>query len=361
MDEVPDRPRKGRGAVSNPGGRFEPLSRAAVDDGWEVAEEDPPPLRTVVRTDTSRTVIARNDSPDVPFDRSINPYRGCEHGCVYCFARPTHAYLGLSPGLDFETRLFAKDDAPALLERELRRPGYEPRPIMLGANTDPYQPVERDREITRGILRVLDAFNHPVAIATKSVLVCRDLDILAPMAARGLASVGVSVTTLDHRLARTMEPRAATPARRLEAITRLSEAGVPVSVLAAPMIPGLNDAELESILKASARAGAGSAAYILLRLPLELKDLFTEWLRAHVPNRAERVLGLMRESRGGRLYVAEFGSRMRGTGVHAELLEKRFELACRRLGLRTARPPEAALETGLFSPPPTAGDQLTLL
>ena len=301
MDEpLPAMPVKGRGAVSNPAGRFEAESRHAVDDGWDL-DEDLPPLRTTVTEDTCRTVISWNDSPDLGFDRSINPYRGCEHGCVYCYARPTHAFLGLSPGLDFETRLFAKSDAPALLENELRKPSYRCRTIMLGANTDPYQPIERQHMITRRILEVLAAHNHPVAIATKSALVRRDIDILAPMAAKGLASVGVSITTLDRGLARTLEPRAATPARRLETIRVLSDAGIPTRVMAAPMIPFLNDAELERILEAAAGAGAVGANYILLRLPLELKGLFTEWLETHAPGKASHVLNRLRESRDGML------------------------------------------------------------
>jgi DNA repair photolyase len=314
-----------------------------------------------VTLEKPRTVISRNTSPDVPFDRSINPYRGCEHGCVYCFARPAHAYMGLSPGLDFESRLFAKPDAAVVLERELRQPGYTPRTIMLGANTDPYQPIERNLEITRRILQVLDAFNHPVAIATKSALVTRDLDIIGPMAARRLASVGISVTTLDTDLARRMEPRAASPMRRLATIARLAEAGVPVTVLAAPMIPALNDAELERILEAAAGAGAGAASYILLRLPLELKDLFSQWLEAHAPGRARHVLNNLRQSRDGNLYVAGYGERMRGSGHFADLLEQRFTLACRRLGLSAARPAEFNLDATIFKPPPKAGQQLRLL
>ncbi len=352
---------KGRGAATNPAGRYERQTRFAVDDGWDLDEDGPPPLRTSVTFEKPRTVISRNTSPDVPFDRSVNPYRGCEHGCVYCFARPAHAYMGLSPGLDFETRLFAKPDAAAVLERELRRPGYTPQPLMLGANTDPYQPIERDLEITRQILRVLDAFNHPVAIATKSALITRDVDIIGAMAARGLASVGVSVTTLDKDLARRLEPRAATPMRRLAAIARLAEAGVPVAVLAAPMIPALNDAELERILEAAAGAGAGAANYILLRLPLELKDLFIQWLETHAPGKARHVLNNLKQSRDGNLYVSGFGQRMRGAGPFADLLEQRFKLACKRLGLNAARPAEFNPNLSLFKPPPKAGEQLRLL
>ena len=359
-DRVPDRPRKGRGAVSNRSGRFEAAQREAVDDGWHWAEdeEETPPLRTTVTADTSRTVISWNRSPDLPFDRSINPYRGCEHGCIYCFARPTHAYLGLSPGLDFETRLIAKFGAPALLAKELGARGYRCAVMALGTNTDPYQPVEREYRITRGVLEVLAAFEHPVAIVTKSALVTRDLDILAPMAAKNLAAVFVSVTTLDRALARRLEPRATTPGRRLAAIEQIARAGVPVGVMAAPMIPALNDSEMEAILAAARDAGATSAAYIPLRLPLEIKDLFGEWLAAHAPNRANRVLSLIRQMRGGRLNDPEFGRRMRGTGPYAELLRRRFHLACRRLGLNQR---DWRLDVTRFRPPPRVGEQLSLL
>ncbi|BBK44830.1 radical SAM protein [Allostella vacuolata] len=358
MDEVADRARKGRGAVSNPTGRYEAGQRVAVDDGWGSADADPPPLRTTVGIDATRRIITTNDSPDIPFDQSINPYRGCEHGCVYCFARPTHAWLGLSPGLDFESKLFAKPEAAALLEKELRHPRYRCRPIAMGTNTDPYQPVERGMQVTRRILEVLSAFEHPVTIVTKSALVLRDLDLLAPMAARGLAAVAVSVTTLDRDLARRMEPRAATPERRLETIRALAAAGVPAGVMAAPMIPALNDWELERILEASAAAGATTAGYVLLRLPLELDQLFTEWLHEHAPGRAAHVLAIVREMRGGKTYDSRWGQRMRGTGVHADLLAKRYQLAARRLGL-TRR--DWRLDTSRFRPPPRAGDQLSLL
>ena len=359
MDQpLPDNPRKGRGAVSNRGGRYEAEERFATDDGWGGADAEPERLATTVTPDASRTVIARNSSPDVPFDRSINPYRGCEHGCVYCFARPTHAWLGLSPALDFESRLFAKHDAPALLAAELRHPKYQCRVIALGTNTDPYQPIERELGITRGVLQVLSDFNHPVGIVTKSALVRRDADILAPMSAAGLAAVFISVTTLDPGLARRLEPRAPTPARRLAAIAALRDAGVRVGVMAAPMIPGLNDAELEAILAAAADAGAASASYVLLRLPLEIAALFTEWLEAHAPGRAARVMSLVRETRGGKLYDSTFGLRMKGQGPYAELIARRFALAARRNGLAGNR---FALETGLFRPPPRPGDQLSLL
>jgi DNA repair photolyase len=364
-DRIADRARKGRGAVSNRVGRFERHEREAVDDGWrhetaDAADDDLPPLRTTVGIDATRTIIARNQSPDVPFDQSINPYRGCEHGCVYCFARPTHAFLGLSPGLDFETKLLMKPDAAALLDRELRRPGYKPSVIALGTNTDPYQPLERTQRITRSILEVLAAFNHPVGIVTKSALVTRDIDVLAPMAAKRLAHVYVSVTTLDRDLARKMEPRAATPAKRLEAIVALAAAGIPTGVMTAPMIPALNDREMESILEAATAAGATSAGYVVLRLPLEIKNLFQEWLETHFPDRAKHVLNMIRDLRGGELYDATFGARMRGRGPYADLLRKRFKLATQRLKLDSYRE-RWAFDFSLFRPPPKAGEQLRLL
>lgn len=355
---MPDIPRKGRGAISNRTPRFEARARVAIDDGWDGDGEPLPPLRTTVGVDAARRIIATNESPDIPFDRSINPYRGCEHGCIYCFARPTHAYYGLSPGIDFETKLFQKPDAPQLLEQELRNPRYRPAVIVLGANTDPYQPIERDLQLTRRILQVLAEFRHPVAIVTKSPLVLRDLDILAPLAAQSLAMVTLSVTTLDRTLARKMEPRAATPGRRLAAIRALGEAGVPVGVLAAPMIPALNDTELEAILAAAAEAGATSAGYTLLRLPLEIRDLFVEWLEAHFPDRAARVMSLVRNTRGGADYDSRWGLRTRGTGVYADLLATRFRLARRKLGLDKRR---FDLDTDRFQPPPAKGDQLSLL
>jgi DNA repair photolyase len=359
-DSLPDRARKGRGAISNRVGRYEPETREAVDDGWAVGgeDEDLPPLRTSVTIDSTRSIIARNQSPDIGFDRSINPYRGCEHGCVYCFARPTHAYLGLSPGLDFETRLFAKPNAAALLDEELRRPGYRPAVMAIGTNTDPYQPVEREMAIMRSVLETLSAFNHPVGIVTKSALILRDLDLLVPMAKKGLVQVHLSLTTLDRGLARRMEPRAATPGKRLAAIEGLAKAGVPVGVLTAPMIPALNDMEMERLLEAAANAGATTAGYVLLRLPLEIKELFEEWLRTHVPDRADRVLKLVRDTRDGKLYDPTFGRRMSGQGPYAELLGKRFRLACHRLGLNRQR---WRPELSLFRPPPRIGDQLSLL
>ena len=354
-EETTPRPRKGRGAVSNRTGRFEAETRHPIDDGWW-DEPDAPPLRTTLTKDTSRTIITHNDSPDVPFDQSINPYRGCEHGCVYCFARPSHAFLGLSPGLDFETRLFYKPDAAELLEAELRHPSYHCRILALGANTDPYQPVERELLITRRILEVLKAHNHPVGIVTKSTLVLRDRDILAPMAASGLAQVFVSVTTLDRHLARRLEPRAPTPPRRIETIRSLAEAGIPVGVLVAPVIPALTDSEMERILEAARDAGAGSAGYVLLRLPREIKDLFREWLETHAPQKAAHVMSLVREMRAGRDNDPRFGARMRGTGTYARLIAERFRLAAGRLGLDRER---AALDATRFRPPPRAGDQLS--
>jgi DNA repair photolyase len=349
---------RGRGAVSNASGRFERETRVLVDDGWGRDDDPLPPLKTEVTVDSTRTIIARNKSPDISFDRSINPYRGCEHGCIYCFARPTHAYLGLSPGADFESRLFAKPDAAKLLARELSAPNYVPRTIAIGTNTDPYQPLEKRMRIMRGILEVLYEFRHPVGIVTKSALVLRDLDLLAPMAALGLAKVALSVTTLDRKLARTMEPRASTPPRRLEAIRGLREAGVPAGVMFAPVIPALNDEELESVLAAAAEAGAQSAGYVLLRLPLEIKDLFREWLEANEPGRARHVMSLVRSMRGGKDYDRAWHSRMRGTGPYAEMIAKRFQLAVKKLGLnRDSRP----LDLSQFRKPAQAGDQLALL
>jgi DNA repair photolyase len=361
VDTLPDKARKGRGAIANPDGRFERRSHARIDDGWGTAAaecEDPPPIATTVTIDATRTIIARNQSPDIPFSQSINPYRGCEHGCIYCYARPTHAYFGLSTGLDFETRLFAKPDAAVLLAAELRKPGYRPSAIALGTNTDPYQPVEREMKITRSVLETLAAFQHPFSIVTKSALVVRDIDIIAPMAARRMAKVFISVTTLDRDLARKLEPRAATPPRRLEAIRALAEAGVPTGVMNAPIIPALTDWEIERILDAAREAGAASAGYTLMRLPFEIKDLFAQWLEEHAPGKAKHVLSLVRQVRDGRLNDPEFGSRMRGTGPYAELIAKRFRLACNRLGFNKH---DWSLDFTKFSPPPAPGDQLTLL
>ncbi len=349
---------KGRGTLSNVSGRFESTHRVLTDDGWGALDDEPPALKTTVGIDATRTIIARNESPDISFDRSINPYRGCEHGCVYCFARPTHAYLGLSPGQDFEARLFAKPKAAHLLAQELRKPGYKVRTMALGTNTDPYQPIDERYQVTREILKVLSDFNHPVGIVTKSNRVLRDLDILSDMASRNLASVAVSVTTLDRKLARSMEPRAPTPERRIDAIRALASAGVPTAVMTAPMIPALNDHELESILERTREAGALQAGYVVLRLPLEIKDLFREWLEAHEPGRAAHVMSLIRSMRGGKDYDADWGKRMKGTGVYADLIAKRFKLACERLGMNKD---SRLLRTDLFKPPPVKGDQLRLL
>ncbi|TXH04007.1 MAG: PA0069 family radical SAM protein [Nevskiaceae bacterium] len=349
---------RGRGAVSNPEGRFESTRREDFDDGWLIEEPPAAAPDTVVRAEPARSIITRNDSPDIPFERSINPYRGCEHGCVYCFARPSHAYLNLSPGIDFETRLFYKQDAARLLENELRKPGYRCLPINLGSNTDPYQPIERRLGVTRSLLEVLERFRHPVTIVTKSALVERDLDILARMAAAGLASVAISITTLRDELKRTLEPRAPAPAARLRAVRHLREAGVPVFVLAAPIIPCVNDDEIERILEAAAEAGATGAGYVFLRLPHELKDIFRAWLDVHLPQRAEHVMSLIQQSRGGKAYDAAWGQRMRGQGVFADLIAQRFALACRRLALNRVR--DWRLDTAQFRVPPQAGDQMTL-
>jgi len=343
--------RRGRGACSNAAGRYESERRDVFDDGWEsLADLDA--FGTEVREEMARSIIATNDSPDIGFDQSINAYRGCEHGCIYCFARPTHCHLGYSAGIDFETKLTAKVNAAELLEKALSKPSYRVKPIMLGTNTDPYQPVERERRITRSILEVLARTRHPVGIVTKSALVTRDLDILAPMAAEGLVHVGLSVTTLDNRLSRSMEPRASAPAKRLEAIGALSQAGVPVRVMAAPMIPALNDPELERILEAGAARGAQTASYILLRLPLEVAPLFREWLAQTYPDRAQRVMALVRDTRGGKDYDSRFGVRKRGEGPYAQQLAARFRLALRRFGLKRDHPP---LRTELFRPPARSG------
>jgi len=348
---------RGRGALDNPTSRFESQRCVADDDGWDILEQNVPEMPTVVQAELTRTIISSNRSPDVPFEQSINPYKGCEHGCVYCFARPTHAYLGLSPGLDFETRIFSKPDAPALLRRELSKRSYQPRVIALGANTDPYQPAERKLRITRGLLEVLAEFGHPVSIITKSGGVARDLDLLTALAERDLIRVYLSITTLDPSLAGRMEPRAAAPAQRLRALRRLSAAGVPVGVLASPMIPALNDRELESILTAAAEHGARRAGYILLRLPMEVAELFESWLRHHYPGRADKVLGLLRESHDGELYRSDFGTRMEGTGPYADALAQRFRMAARRLGLDQ---PTADLSLEHFTVPGSKRRQLSL-
>ena len=353
----PGSPRqRGRGAAVNPAGRFERFQGEPTDDGWDIADEQPP-LRTEVTVDRSRTILARNTSPDIPFDRSINPYRGCEHGCAYCYARPSHAQLGLSPGLDFETRLIAKPNAPSLLEAALRKPGYRAAPIAIGTNTDPYQPIEKQWRIMRGVLEVLHDHRHPVMITTKGALVMRDVDILGPMGRAGLAHVQVSLTTLDPRLSRAMEPRAAGPAKLLAMIRCLVGAGVPVGVNVAPVIPALTDHEIERVLAAAANAGATRAGYITLRLPLEAGPLFRDWLERYCPDRAALVMGRVRELHGGRDYDPAFGKRMKGEGVHARLIAQRFETGCRRYGLSTGA---RDLRCDLFRLPPRPGDQLSL-
>ena len=348
---------KGRGATINPEGRFERRVRESVDDGWDTPPDaELPKLETTVTEEFAKSIIARNESPDIGFNQSINPYRGCEHGCVYCYARPTHAFLNLSPGLDFETKLFAKVNAAELLRDELSRPGYRCEVIALGANTDPYQPIEREFRITRLILEVLAECEHPVGIATKSSMVERDIDLLAPMAQQRLVSVFVSITTLDHEIARRLEPRAAAPLRRLQTIKRLSEARVPCGVLVAPVIPFLTDSAVEKVLEAAREAGASMAGYVLLRLPYEVKDLFKAWLEEHYPLKASHVMSRVREMRGGKEYDSEFGSRMRGEGEFAELLAKRFKVACQRFGFNQR---DWALDTKRFRPPQMGG-QLAL-
>jgi len=348
--------RRGRAAGVNPTGRFEPISRHIFDDGWETIEELPA-FRTEVQVEKPRTIITRNDSPDLSFDRSINPYRGCEHGCIYCFARPTHAYMGLSAGIDFEAKLFAKPGAGKLLERELAKPGYQARTIAIGTNTDPYQPIEKEWRVTREILEVLEAANHPVGIVTKSALVTRDIDILSRMAAKGLAKVALSVTTLDRHMARTMEPRASTPALRLKAISDLAAAGIPVSVMVAPILPALTDHEIERILDSAAGAGATEAGFILLRLPLEVSPLFRDWLLRNFPDRYRHVMNLVRSMRGGKDYDAQWGTRMRGAGPYAWQIARRFEMAAKRLGLNAER---RKLDASRFVAPVAEGGQLAL-
>ncbi len=362
---VPSVARKGRGATLTPTGRFEQLRRETdasdwSDPGWSDGggtEYVPPPLRTEVAVDAARNIVTYNQSPDIGFDRSINPYQGCEHGCVYCFARPTHAHYGLSPGLDFETKLFAKPNAKALLEKELAQAGYRCRPIAMGTNTDPYQPIERSYRVTREIVETLARYDHPLTIVTKSALVARDLDLFAAMATKNLIWIGISVTTLDRELARRLEPRAASPPRRLAAMRALSEGGVPVGVMVAPVIPALNDQEIETILEAARDAGASSAGCVPLRLPHEVKDLFVAWLGEHAPLKQKRVLAQIRAMRDGKLNDPEFGSRMRGSGNYAAMIRQRFAVACRRLGLeREGRP----LDTKRFRRPALPGEQLSL-
>ncbi|NSX55828.1 PA0069 family radical SAM protein [Parasulfitobacter algicola] len=353
---LPNLRRRGRASLTNKPGRFEEHSREAVDDGWD-NPDDLPPLRTEVRIETPRTVISRNTSPDIPFDRSINPYRGCEHGCIYCFARPTHAYLNMSPGLDFETKLIARPEAPELLEKELSSKRYKPQTIAIGTNTDPYQPIEKQHEIMRRILEVLNDFNHPVGIVTKGMLIERDADILGEMGRKGLAKVGISVTTLDPKLARLMEPRVPSPARRLTTIRKLTDAGCPVRVMVAPIIPALTDHELEAILDAAVAAGAEAASWVMLRLPREVSGLFRDWLSEHFPDRALRIMGHVRAMHGGQDYSAEWGKRMRGEGAYANIIARRFRVASKRLGLDREVSP---LRTDLFAIPPRSGDQLSL-
>ncbi|WOB78063.1 PA0069 family radical SAM protein [Brevundimonas nasdae] len=348
---------KGRGARSNASGRYEPEQHQSFDDGWTQDDAEAAPLRTTLTPEHARTIIARNDSPDIGFDRSINPYKGCEHGCIYCYARPSHAWMGLSPGLDFESRIFFKPQAASLLEQAFLAPRYRCKRIHIGGNTDPYQPVERDLKSTRSILEVMQRFNHPFSIITKSVLIARDADILGPMGKAGLAAAFVSITTLDRGLARAMEPRASTPAKRLEAISRLADAGCPVGVGFAPVIPGLNDHELEAILEAAAKAGATRAMYVTLRLPLEIKDLFREWLADARPDRAARVISLIRQTRGGKDYDADWSQRMKGTGPVAELIGTRFKAAVKRYGLDT---PHRLLDETRFRVPADARPQMDL-
>ena len=358
-DEIGTVPRgqrlRGRGVASNAVGRFEAAARVAVDDGWEAEEGSV--LRTEVRLERARSAISYNTSPDLPFDRSINPYRGCEHGCAYCYARPSHAYLNLSPGLDFETKLIARPGIGAVLAAELRAKSYKPAVIAIGTNTDPYQPIEAEHRVMREVLEVLAAFQHPVAITTKGALVERDLDILGPMGVQGVARVGVSMTTLDAGLSRALEPRAPAPARRLAMIRRLTDAGVPVRVMVAPVIPGLTDTELEAVMEAAREAGAVAASWIMLRLPGEVDALFRDWLAANAPGRAEKVLARLAELHGGAVYDAKFGARMRGQGIWSDLLARRFDLARARLGLALRQSP---LRCDLFAPPARAGDQLSL-
>jgi len=345
---------KGRGATLNPEGRFESLRRESFDDGWDVPlAEEPTRPRTTVTPERAKSIISRNESPDIPFTFSINPYRGCEHGCIYCYARPSHAYLELSPGLDFETRLFAKVNAAELLREELAKPNHRCESITIGANTDPYQPIEREWKITRQVLEVLAECEHPAAIITKNALVERDLDLLKPMADKNLIQVFVSVTTLDHELARRMEPRASAPRRRIEAIRALAQAGVPVGVMTAPVVPFLTDAGLESVLEAAAEAGASAAGYTLMRLPWELKDLFKDWLVQNFPLKAEHVMSRVRQMRKGKENDPNFGTRQKGEGLLAELLQKRFDIACQRLGLNQGR--RKPLDTTRFKPPKIGG------
>ena len=352
-----DHQTRGRGAKLNMTGRFERYNRSLFDDGWQ-SLEDLPPFRTEVFEESPKTIITRNESPDISFDRSINPYRGCEHGCAYCYARPTHAYMGLSPGLDFESKLFAKPNAAELLRAELLAKDYKPRTIAIGTNTDAYQPIERGHRITRRVLEVLSEFNHPVGIVTKSALVTRDIDILKPMADQGLVKVAISITTLDAKLSRAMEPRAATPGKRLQALELLAAAGIPTVVMVAPIIPAVNDSEIEAILKSAHMAGAREAGYVMLRLPLEVRDVFKDWLEAALPDRAAKVMSLVKSVREGKESDSTWGRRMTGTGPYAWTIGRRFELACQRLGFNASR---LKLATDLFKRPPQPGEQLSLI
>jgi DNA repair photolyase len=355
-DSVPEELRRGRGAGTNPANRYDRLHAEAAEDGWDIAE-DLPPIRTEITLDQSRSIIARNSSPDIPFDRSINPYRGCEHGCIYCYARPSHAQLGLSPGLDFETRLVVKPRAAELLAEALRKPGYRAAPIAIGTNTDPYQPIEKTHRVMARLLEVLWEHRHPVTVTTKGVLVMRDADILGRLGRAGLAQAAISLTTLDNRLSRAMEPRAAAPARRLEMVRVLAAAGVPVGVNIAPIIPALNEHEIERLMDAAAAAGAMFASYTTVRLPLEVSPLFRDWLAREYPDRANRVMKIVREMHGGRDYDPQWGKRMRAGGIHGTLIRRRFELARKRAGLDRPAP---RLRCDLFRPPPRPGDQLSL-
>ncbi|WP_250478781.1 MULTISPECIES: PA0069 family radical SAM protein [unclassified Caballeronia] len=364
---APPAPLKGRGAVTNIQGRYEKDERERVDDGWlhaaDAEDESAPPLRTQVFEERAKTILTRNSSPDIPFSVSLNPYRGCEHGCIYCFARPTHSYLGLSPGLDFESRIYAKINAPELLERELAKPNYEPEPIALGVNTDAYQPVERDLQLTRRVIQMLHDCGHPFAAITKSSLIERDIDLLAPMAERGQMMAAITVTTLDADIARTLEPRAATPSRRLRMIRTLAEAGIPVGVSIAPVIPFVTEPDLERVLEACAEAGATTASYIVLRLPWEVAPLFKDWLAAHFPDRADRVMSRVRDMRGGKDYDSDFSKRMKGEGLWADMLKQRFQKATKRLGLNARQ--RGILDMSEFQrpakrPPPPASPQLDL-
>ncbi len=348
---------RGRGARSNPGNRFDVETRQFLDDGWDTLAELPP-LKTEVFTETPKSIISRNQSPDISFDRSINPYRGCEHGCTYCYARPAHAYMGLSPGLDFESKLFIKPNAAALLREEFTAPNYAPRTIALGSNTDPYQPIEKQYRITRQLLEVMAEFQHPVGIVTKNAMVTRDIDLLQPMARQGLVKVAVSITTLDGKLARAMEPRASIPAKRLAAIEALAKAGIPTVVMIGPIIPGLNDHEIENILKAARAAGAREAGYTMLRLPHEVKGIFKDWLEKAYPDRFAKVMAQVKDVRGGRESSSQFGERMTGSGPVAWMIGRRFQLACQQLGLNSNR---LKLNTQAFHRPPQQGEQLALL